>query len=476
MKRLLTSLTALLIAAAGLYAQNFRTGYFLDGYMYKYQLNPAFQGERGFIALPGVGGVSAGIESNLLGSSFFYPQADGTTLSYFDQSISSATALSQINKFSLVNENIDMNLFAIGFRTNKSYHTIDLSLKENISTYIPIDAFRFIKEGSTLADNSYDFSSWSANVHAYIQAAYGFSYKIKDFASVGFRAKFLLGMESAYANLTDFCISYNADKYTVNANGNIIASSLINNSTAGAEINNVQSLIDTSLENPSYGAAIDLGFSVDFLKYFTISGAILDLGFISWKNPVQYKYGPASWELNIKELENSLGSNPSVEDVERVESELNASLDELTSIFNFDNPETLDKHFHKLGFTTMVGLEFRLPFYKRLTVGALGTHRFEGNHSWTEGRLSVNYAPLRWLSLAGSYAVSTFGTSYGAALNIHPKVLNIFVGVDSFKPLFNTTPQFLPLNELNTNLKVGITFPFGKYNGRYPKKEKVGNE
>jgi hypothetical protein len=38
------------------------------------------------------------------------------------------------------------------------------------------------------------------------------------------------------------------------------------------------------------------------------------------------------------------------------------------------------------------------------------------------------------------------------------------------------TPQFIPIDEINTNLKVGLTFPFGKYNGRYPKKDKVGKE
>ena len=124
----------------------------------------------------------------------------------------------------------------------------------------------------------------------------------------------------------------------------------------------------------------------------------------------------------------------------------------------------------------MLGLEFRLPFYNRITIGALGVHKFEGPASWTERRVSLNYAPFRWFSLAGSYAFSTYGHSYGAAVNIHPKGFNLFVGLDSFKPLLNMTEQYIPIDEINTNLKFGLTFPFGKYNGRYPKKEKIGQE
>ena len=72
--------------------------------------------------------------------------------------------------------------------------------------------------------------------------------------------------------------------------------------------------------------------------------------------------------------------------------------------------------------------------------------------------------------------MSTFGESYGAAVNLHPKGFNLFLGIDSFKPLLNTAEGYIPIDELNTNVKVGLTFPFGKYNGRYPKKEKIGQE
>jgi hypothetical protein len=78
---------------------------------------------------------------------------------------------------------------------------------------------------------------------------------------------------------------------------------------------------------------------------------------------------------------------------------------------------------------------------------------------------------FRWFSFSGSYAYSTFGESYGAAINLHPKGLNLFVGLDSFKPLMNMTKQYVPIDSFNTNVTVGLDIAFGKYKGRYPKRK-----
>lgn len=468
MKRLYLAV-AMLLMAAGAFAQNFRTGYFLDGYMYRYQLNPAFQGERGFIALPIIGGTSIGAETNLGMSTFLYPAPDGSLYTSLHPDISNEEFMKKIHKSNPLRANGDFNLLALGFRAKNTYHTLDVSLRGDVNTSLPGDFFRFLKVGGSDGNTVYDFSNLSVSANVYAQAAYGFSIKIKDFMSVGLRAKFLMGMANVESNLTDLQLSMNQDKWMVNASGQIIASSIAGGFMQGEEMN-VLNELKAVFKSPSMGAAFDLGVSVDFLKHFTVSASVLDLGFITWKNPVRFNYGPATWEYTGFENISTGGSG------ENIDEQLDQKLDELTALFNFENPEQMDKYTQKLGFTTLLGLEFRMPFYDKLTIGALGTHRFEGPRSWTEGRFSLNCAPMRWLSLSANYAISTFGQSYGAALNLHPKGFNLFLGLDSFKPLFNMTPQFIPIDEINTNLKFGITFPFGKYNGRYPKKEKAAKE
>ena len=84
----------------------------------------------------------------------------------------------------------------------------------------------------------------------------------------------------------------------------------------------------------------------------------------------------------------------------------------------------------------------------------------------------MSLAPTRWFSLSTNYAVSHFGTSWGGAVNLHLPGLGIFAGMDSFSPFLNMTPQYVPVNPVNTNLAVGLNLTFGKYHGRYPKVKK----
>ena len=472
MKKLYVLLATILLACPSIFAQNFRTGYFLDGYMYKYQLNPAFQGERGFIALPVIGKVSAGVESNLGLSTLLYPAADGTLMTALHPDVSSEDFLSKIKKANPTNISTDINLLAFGFRAGKTYHTVDLSLQQKANMALPGDVFRFLKNGASDGYPTYDLSNLGISANVYAQAAYGFSVKIKNFMSLGFRAKLLMGVQSINTNFDALSLTLNSDQWSARANGDMYISSIPAAYISGSSDLDLVNELMAAVNSPNYGLAFDFGVSFDILKHITLSASVLDVGYIGWKNISKYSMANRSWEFNGIEnipVTGAEGTTPT-------QAVLEDKLDELMNVFNVDSPEKLDMHKQKLGMTAMAGLELRLPFYNRLSFGALATHRFEGAYSWTEGRFSVNYAPFRWFSLAGNYALSTFGESYGAAVNFHPKGLNLFVGVDSFKPILNVTPQYIPIDEINTNVVVGLTFPFGKYNGRYPKKEKVGKE
>ena len=224
------------------------------------------------------------------------------------------------------------------------------------------------------------------------------------------------------------------------------------------------------VQKPNIGFAVDLGVSVDLFKYLTLSASIVDLGLISWNNVATYRLSNEPWVYEGFNL--STDQNVSNNFNEQLDAELN----KLGSLFNVEDmtPEMKAKHMQKLAMTAHVGVEARLPFYERLSVGILGTHRFNGSHSWTEGRFSLNWALLRWFSLAANYAISDLGHSYGAAINLHTQGFSLFLGTDSFRPVTALAPGegFVPLNEINTNVVLGVNFPFGKYNGRFPKKIK----
>lgn len=88
-----------------------------------------------------------------------------------------------------------------------------------------------------------------------------------------------------------------------------------------------------------------------------------------------------------------------------------------------------------------------------MSFGALCTSRINGAYSWTEGRLSANYAPLNWLDGGVSFAVNSFTTSMGWVLNLHPKGYNFFIGMDHI--LGKTSKEMIPLSS-NASLTVGM--------------------
>ena len=106
-----------------------------------------------------------------------------------------------------------------------------------------------------------------------------------------------------------------------------------------------------------------------------------------------------------------------------------------------------------IGATVNLGVEYTLPSYKRMKFGFLSSTRLQGKFSWTEGRLSANYSPLKWLNGGVNAAVSSFGASMGWVVNIHPKGFNLFVGMDRL--LGKVSKQGIPLNS-NTSASVGM--------------------
>ena len=113
-----------------------------------------------------------------------------------------------------------------------------------------------------------------------------------------------------------------------------------------------------------------------------------------------------------------------------------------------------------LAATLHAGIEAKMPFYERLSFGLLGTHRFNGAYSWTEGRLAANVMPVDCIGLAASCAVSNFGGSFGGIVNFVFPGFNFFVGVDSF--MLKVSPQYIPVEKFNTNLALGFNITFGK--------------
>lgn len=444
--------------------QNLRSGYFLDGYIYKYKTNPAMAPERGFFAMPVLGDLSLGAESNLGLSKLLYPTAAGSLTTFLSPEVSNETFLNNISEKNKLKLNVDMSLIAFGFQTGKSYHTVDLSMRIDAGLNLPGSLLRFLKVGGSFDENTWNISNLGVRSTARMELAYGYSRSIGEALRVGGRAKLLFGVYRLDVAMDKMSLEMGYDRWAVDAHGNMMVSAPISFGTTDKNIVDWASInTDNLLPNllsPSIGLAFDLGATYDFLDYFTASLSVNDLGFMSWKNTMFAETPETSWEFEGFDTIKA----------EELGEQFSLLTEDLIGAFNFEQKNSYLKKTKGLGATINAGVEARMPFYERLSFGMLYTQRIEGAYSWSEGRLAASVAPANWFSITTNYAISNYGHSWGGAFNIHLPGFGLFAGFDSFVPLMNVTPQMIPVNSLNTNLALGINFSFGKYNGRFQAK------
>ena len=131
--------------------------------------------------------------------------------------------------------------------------------------------------------------------------------------------------------------------------------------------------------------------------------------------------------------------------------------------------------FEAIPYRVHLGAEFRMPFYERLSVGALYQGRGGECFARHTGRLSLNWNPLDFLSMSTSASLNKVGESFGFALNLHPGVVNLLVGCDyipfhstNIAPLIDDLPAkyasytLLPRDRMNLNLYIGLNLSLGR--------------
>ena len=132
--------------------------------------------------------------------------------------------------------------------------------------------------------------------------------------------------------------------------------------------------------------------------------------------------------------------------------------DQLSDFVSFENKGDKGSKSTMLAATVNLGAEYKLPMYEQLSFGLLGQHHFAGDYSWTEGRLSANWAPLSWLNGGINGGINNYCGSFGWIINIHPNAFNFFIGMDHI--IGKQSKEFIPLNS-NAHISFGMNIAFG---------------
>ncbi len=462
MKRLFfIAIIALSFCASASAQHNLRTGYFLDGYTYRHKLNPAFGGDRGYFAIPILGYTTLGVESNLALSTLLYPTGNGNLTTFLSPMVSADDFLSKIHDDNPLNVNADISLFSLGFNAGKSFHTIDMSVKADARANVPGALFSWTKKYGNLLD----MSSLGFNMDSRVEVSYGYSRPINDWIRIGAKVKLLAGAAKAEYSMEQLTLTMQEDMWRAVAQGKGYFSvpgvdfETEGRTITGINMSDISTILDKASQTNNYGFAVDLGITMEVIENLIVSASVTDLGFINWQGMTLGSENASIEHIGFE----GLGESADIKD------QLIGLGNDMLEIISPEVRGRNDRLNEMLSMTAHVGVEYIMPFWDRLSVGALGTYRFDGPYSWWEARGSINLALFNWFSLTGNYAHSTFGGSYGAAINFHPNGINFFVGVDSYKPALNMTKQYVPIDSFNTTLAIGLNFAFGGYHGRFDK-------
>ena len=452
-------ITVLSLFAGSAFAQQTSTGFFNDGYNYRHEMNPAIANSNGYVAFPGLGNLNVGYRGNVSLDDFIYSRG-GKTVLFMNDLVSSQEFLSNINSKNKLNTDVKVSLLSIGFRTKKTYQTIGVNLRSNVSVILPGELLRMAKEGP--CNSTYDLSAMNVHADAFIETAYGYSRDIDEKWRVGGKVKFLLGGGNVDAKFKDARFELHDDKWVATTDAEIQAS--VKNLTYDKEVK-LRGPVGNQTEHEyvsgmdidkaglnGWGMAFDLGATYQLNEDWKFGLSLLDLGFIKWDNNMLASTdGPQTVSTDEYVF------NPDDEASNSFDNEWDRFTEGISALYELKDKGDQGKRTKALAATINASADYNCPFYRPLTLGLMNTTKIQGDYSWTEFRLSANYAPCKFFSASMSVAEGTYGASFGWLLNLHPKGFNMFLGMDHTftkmaKPCVPMAGKF--------NMNFGINFSF----------------
>ncbi len=457
-----------LMPQAAIHAQQaLRSAYFLDGYTFRHRMNPAIAGESNYVSMPVLGNLNVGAQSTVGVSDFLYKYNGGLT-TFMNESVSANKFLGGLRSNNRLNVDLSETILSAGFFTLGGYNTVEINVRSTTSMNLPRELFAFMKRGMTSSQTSYNIGDFGVSSTNYAEIALGHSRNIIPNLNVGAKVKILLGLAQATAKIKDMKINMSDNEWKIQSQGELAASvkGLIvpTKKEAGRDYDpgeeDLISWDDIDTDNLGLnggGLAFDLGATYQLYDFLELSAAFTDIGFIKWKNATNARTADTEWSFDGFHEVGLTGDSDN-----QIDDQLDDLGTELEDFFNFHKTGKTSGKARALGATMTLGALYTIPLpnYKdRLKVGFLSTTRIQGSYSWSEGRFSANWFPCKSFDASVSYAISTFGSSFGWVLNAHHRGINFFVGSDHM--FFKITPQFLPVHHANTNISLGINFPFG---------------
>ena len=445
-------------------AQQLNSAYFTNDYKFRHTMNPAFGNEQNYVSMPGFGNVNVstmgnfGYEDVIFDNPMFPSTSKDRLTTFMNPYISTADALKGFNSGdNKILGDVSITVLSAGFKGFGGYNTIELNARTSFGMSLPYELLEFAKN---TGNRTYNIGNISANGQAFAELAFGHSRQINEKLRVGAKVKLLFGAGRGDVNIDNVKADLAADdKWTVSGHAKSEVS--VKGFTYKTEEKEYkeegrgtyQYVNDVDVDGAGlggFGLAFDLGGVYKINNDFTVSAALLDLGFIKWSNNMVAVNGGEEFVFNgfhdVAVNEDRGGSTLSMQG--------DKYSDQLADFANLQDKGDEGGRTTGIGATLNLGCEYTLPVYRKITFGVLSSTRFRGDYSWTEARVSANWTPLKWIDGGVNMAFGSYRNSFGWVLNFHPKGYNFYVGMDH--TLGKVSKEFIPLNS-NAAVSVGMS-------------------
>ncbi len=447
------AITALGACAFGASAQNTYSGYFVDDYTYRFQMNPAYDNSKNFVSIPVLGNLNVAMHGTLGVKDVIY-NVNGKTTTFLSPFLSPEEVMKNIGDGNRMGADIRIPILAGGFKAWGGYNTVSLSARASLGLKIPGSMFSFLKEG--VSNQSYDLSGTRAFGTAYAELAFGHSREIMKNLRVGAAVKFLIGAGDFSANLKTANLELGHDDWRITTDAEVNASlkgltykTKINEDTGHEYVNGADY---DSFGLNGFGMAFDFGATYELNKDWEFSLALLDFGFISWN---ENQLATTNGEKTFNTDRYTFSADDKADN--SFENQWDNIKDDITAIYELDNMGNSGGRTTMLGATLNIGAKYTLPVYRKVNFGVLNSTRIQGAFSWTDFRFSANVAPVKWVDGGINMSAGTFGVGFGWLVNFHPNGFNFFIGMD--RTLGKTTKEMIPLSS-NASVNLGMNILF----------------
>lgn len=463
---------SLAVVGGNAMAQGLNSGYFTEDYKFRHNMNPAFGNEQNYVSVPALGNLNVRTQGNfglgdvVLNNPHYGIDSDKKKTTFMNPYISSTDALAGFSTgTNKVNADVDITLLSAGFKGFGGYNTISIDARANMGVTLPYTLFEFAKN---TGNQTYLMDDINVHAQSFVQLAFGHSHQLSDKLRVGGKLKMLFGVARGDVQITNLRADLSGEnKWTMSGRA-VVDMSMKGFTYQQKEKKYKQDgkgtyryVNDVDVDGAGvsgYGLALDLGAVYKINDDWQVSAALVDLGFISWSNDMMAVNKQDSFEFNgfhdlaVKKRD----ENGNIKD-NSFKDQGNKYSDQLADFANLTDQGDQGSRMTGIGATINVGAEYTFPLYRPLKFGLLSSTRLNGKYTWTEGRLSANVAPLKWLDGGVNFAVNSFTASCGWVVNVHPKGFNVFVGMDHL--LGKVSKEFIPLSS-NASVNVGFNVAF----------------